>query len=55
MSSTNTQPEIKPEIDFRDTTTVRIVHEATLQNLLQARNYAALQLLEERNSLLRER
>ena len=51
MSSTNTQPEI----DFRDKTTFRIVHKTMLQNLLQARNYAAIQLLEERNALLRER
>lgn len=34
---------------------LRITHEATLQTLLGARNYAVLQLLQERNNLLRER
>ena len=34
---------------------LRTLHEATLQELLGARNYATIQLLSERNSLLRER
>ena len=34
---------------------LRSLHEATLQALLGARNYAVLQLLKERNDLLRER
>ena len=48
-------PKPRPKLDFRDNMTLRIIHEATLQDLLQARNYAAIQLLEERNALLRER
>ena len=34
---------------------LQTLREATLQELLGARNYAALQLLSERNDLLRER
>jgi hypothetical protein len=34
---------------------LRTLHEATLSDLLGARNYAAKQLLRERNDLLRER
>lgn len=34
---------------------LRTMHEATLEALLRAQNYAVLQLLSERNSLLRER
>ena len=34
---------------------LRTLHEATLQALLGARNYAVLQLLKERNDLLLER
>jgi hypothetical protein len=34
---------------------LRTLHEATLEALLRARNYAALQLLDEHNSLLCER
>jgi hypothetical protein len=34
---------------------LRSIHEATLETLLRARNYAARQLLDERNRLLRER
>ena len=48
-------PENRPKLDFRDNTTLCLLHEANLQDLLQARNYATLQLLEERNALLRER
>lgn len=50
MSYTNS-----PKINFSDKTTHRTVHEATLQDLLRARNYATLQLLKERNELLCER
>jgi hypothetical protein len=34
---------------------LRTLHEATLSDLLGARNYAAKQILRERNNLLRER
>jgi hypothetical protein len=34
---------------------LRTLHKATLEALLWARNYAALQLLDERNGLLHER
>ena len=34
---------------------IRTLHKATLQELLGTRNYAAMQLLSERNDLLRER
>ena len=34
---------------------LRTLHEATLQALIGARNYAVLQLLRERNDLLSER
>ena len=53
--SSDSSPQIHQKLDFRDNTTLRIAHEATLHDLLSARNYAALQLLEERNALLRER
>jgi hypothetical protein len=48
-------PKVHPKLDFKDNTTLRIIHEANLQDLLQARNYVTLQLLEEHNALLRER
>ena len=47
-------PEAQKKLDFRDYTTLRIVHEASLEDLLRARNYAALHLLNERNALLHE-
>ena len=36
-------------------TFLRTLHEATLQDLLRARNCATIQLLSERNKLIRER
>ena len=47
-------PKSQPKLDIKENKTLRLIHEASLQDLLQARNYAALQLLEERNTLLRE-
>ena len=47
-------PENQPKLDFRGNTTLHLLHEATLQDLLWARNYAKLQLLKERNALLHE-
>jgi hypothetical protein len=55
MSSPETQAETRPVLDFNNDTTLRLIHEANLQDLLRARNYATIQLLEERNTLLRER
>jgi len=34
---------------------IQVIHEATLQDLLRFRNFAAIQLLYERNELLQER
>jgi hypothetical protein len=34
---------------------LRTLHKATLEALLRTRNYATLQILDERNGLLRER
>ena len=44
---TMSSPEAQPKLDFKDNKTLRLIHEASLQDLLQARNYAALRLLEE--------
>jgi hypothetical protein len=55
VSCAMSSPKNQQDLDFRDDKTIRIVHEATLQDLLRARNYPTLQLLEERNALLRER
>jgi hypothetical protein len=41
-------------LNFSDIITIRTVHEATLQDFLNARNFAVLQLLRERNQLLEE-
>ena len=51
----SSEPKKHSKINFSDVLTLRTIHEAGLQDLLRARNYAVLQLLAERNKLLRER
>ena len=45
--------ETKP--DYTSVLAVRTLHEATLQDLLHARNDAVFKLIHKRNELLRER
>ncbi|KAI9440361.1 hypothetical protein H4582DRAFT_2055767 [Lactarius indigo] len=52
MSSPEPSPE---DIPLANNLRARVLYEATLQDLLQARNYVVTQLLRERNSLLDER
>lgn len=42
-------------IPWDEMETIHILHEANLQDLLKAKNDVVLQLLQERNALLRER
>lgn len=44
-----------PEVNMSTGLAIRTLHEATLQDLIRARNYDVLQLLGERNLVLRER
>jgi hypothetical protein len=43
-----------PRLIWAEIFAIRNIHEATLQTLISTRNYATLQLLDERNKLLRE-
>ncbi len=47
--------ENTPVLSPEEIRAIEVLHEATLQDLIKTKNYAILQLLEERNKLLRER
>jgi hypothetical protein len=42
-------------VPWEEVTELQLLHEASLQDLLKAKNNAVRQILEERNALLRER